>query len=567
MSRTARFVLLAAFLVLGTTSASRGQGPAASQDDPAAPQRFGTATTAVMVDVVVRDKRGNPVTDLTAADFELLEDETRQEIGSVTLVAPGTLAAGGTPSTAVAPGAPPPTANTVEAPTFVALAFDRLSPEGRALAHKGALAYLETARDNDFAGVFLVDNTLEMIQTYTTDRGALRKGIDAASSRASASFSRQSDKVRSGSRGDTHAGTSPTAGAESAGPRVAEAGTPPTPGEGVAPSPGGITEALFEQMASRMERSYESMVRDQQGFATTNALLALIDALGMLPGRKTVVFFAEGIAIPAAVQARFDSVVATANRANVSVYTVDAAGLRVHSQSAETARNVRDIADINLDRVSGASEGGGAYTKDLELNEDVLRQDPSVALGMLAERTGGFLINNTNALERGFRTIDADRRFHYLLTYSPQNSDFNGEWRQITVRVPKRDVQVRSRTGYLAVRAPGALPVLAYEGPALAALDDSPLPTQLPVRGSLFSFPDAKGPGRHALLVSAEARALTVETAGGSFRTDFTILARIKDGTGEVVRKASQPYRLNGPAAQADSVKQGDVLFFRQPDL
>ena len=50
-------------------------------------------------------------------------------------------------------------------------------------------------------------------------------------------------------------------------------------------------------------------------------------------------FFAEGLAIPPAVQARFDSVVATANRANVSVYTVDSAGLRVHSSQAETAAN------------------------------------------------------------------------------------------------------------------------------------------------------------------------------------------------------------------------------------
>ena len=84
----------------------------------------------------------------------------------------------------------------------------------------------------------------------------------------------------------------------------------------------------------RMERSYETMMREEQGYATTNGLLALIESLSLLPGRKTVVFFAEGLAIPPAVQARFDSVVATANRANVSVYTVDSAGLRVHSEQS-----------------------------------------------------------------------------------------------------------------------------------------------------------------------------------------------------------------------------------------
>src|SRR6188768_1409169 len=40
--------------------------------------------TAVLVDVVVRDKRGQPVRDLTEADFEVFEDGVAQKIGSFT---------------------------------------------------------------------------------------------------------------------------------------------------------------------------------------------------------------------------------------------------------------------------------------------------------------------------------------------------------------------------------------------------------------------------------------------------------------------------------------------------
>ena len=58
-----------------------------------------------------------------------------------------------------------------------------------------------------------------------------------------------------------------------------------------------------------------------------------------------------------------------------------------------------------------------------------------------------------------------------------------------------------------------------------------------------------------------------MDTAADVYKTDFTILARIRNAQGEVIRKASQPYKLTGPAAQAGSVKQGDVLFFREPDL
>ena len=116
----------------------------------------------------------------------------------------------------------------------------------------------------------------------------------------------------------------------------------------------------------------------------------------------------------------------------------------------------------------------GGWLKNLELNEDILRQDPSASLALLAKGTGGFLIDNTNDLARAFGDIDADRRFHYLLTYTPKNASFNGEWRLIAVKVPTRRVQVRARTGYLAVRSPGAIPLLAHEGPALAALEKSP---------------------------------------------------------------------------------------------
>lgn len=543
-------------------------------DSPQAKPTFAAGGTAVVVDVVVRDKGGKPVTDLRAADFELLEDNVAQTIGDVALVAPPAAGAPGAALPVPPAGAPNVASNSVSAPTFVALVFDRLSPEGRALAHKGAMTYLDTTRDNDFAGVYVVSNALEMIQTYTTDRTRLKKAIDDAASRATANFSKNADRVFQG-RPDRSPSTSMTASAEDRGPSTYATPTnpggilpvvPSQPGQGNPLDVGTGFEAVLQRIVNRTEATYESMMRDQQGYATTDGLLAIVDALSMLPGRKTVVFFAEGLAIPPAVQARFDSVVATANRANVSVYTVDSAGLRVHSSQAETAANINALGNTSFDRDPDAP-GSRPLTEGLEFNEDNLRKDPSVSLQMLAERTGGFLINNTNNLSKGFQAIDADRRFHYLLTYSPKNTDFKGEWRKITVKVPKREVVIRSRTGYMAVRAPGALPLLAYEAPAIAALERTPLPRDLPVLGGVFSFPDPKKPGRLALLVAADASAIQVNTVADAYQTDFTILARIKNAQGSVIRKASQPYKLTGPAAQAGNVKQGEVLFFREPEL
>ena len=94
---------------------------------------------------------------------------------------------------------------------------------------------------------------------------------------------------------------------------------------------------------------------------------AVIEGLSVLPGRKSVVFFAEGLALPDAVLPQFDSVVVTANRANVSVYTVDAAGLRVHSKDAETGREVRAAGAqsmiVNPDGVDGRVAGCPGATR------------------------------------------------------------------------------------------------------------------------------------------------------------------------------------------------------------
>ena len=54
------------------------QPPAATPADQSQTARFGAAASGVVVDVVVRDKRGRPVSNLTAADFAISEDGVRQ---------------------------------------------------------------------------------------------------------------------------------------------------------------------------------------------------------------------------------------------------------------------------------------------------------------------------------------------------------------------------------------------------------------------------------------------------------------------------------------------------------
>ena len=154
---------------------------------------YTTSTTAVIVDVVVRDAKSMPIVDLKPSDFELLEDDVKQRIASVELIAPGPNRAA---RTAAAPAGQAAAtgqlatgdagrANAVPAParpaTAIALVFHRLSADGRALASRAARGYLErSAQPNDYAGVFVIDTRLETLQAFTTDATKLAAAIERA---------------------------------------------------------------------------------------------------------------------------------------------------------------------------------------------------------------------------------------------------------------------------------------------------------------------------------------------------------------------------------------------------
>ena len=96
MSRRTLIVVAAALTAL--TASALPQAQSARQQPLAAAKQqapikdsasFSAMTTAVLVDVVVRTRDGKPVTDLSARDFELREDDIVQEIGSFTRVSRG----------------------------------------------------------------------------------------------------------------------------------------------------------------------------------------------------------------------------------------------------------------------------------------------------------------------------------------------------------------------------------------------------------------------------------------------------------------------------------------------
>ncbi len=411
-----------------------------------------TITTGVVVDVTVVDSKGNPVLDLVPEDFEVSEDGARQRILSAMLVQRGTirpLGAGAKPGPATAPETPSSAATPARGaitPSVTAILFDRLSPESRALAHRAALAYVSTLEPpHDYAGVFLADSALRTFQPFTNEREKLVRGVDLVSATAPANTALNAEPESKRIYG-LDPNLPPTAGAESPGGgfgsiaerehRLKEIKDP--------------SEALMMQMELRMREGYQRFVAELDGQWSLAGLRAVVSAFSELPGRKSILYFTENLPITDRNKPKFDVLIGEANRANITIYPVDAAGLRVHSKELELGRNVSVAAAKGL---GDEEREKGAWTKELEKQEEMLNSRPGAVLGRLAKDTGGFLLENTNDLGAGVARMHQERTTYYLLAYQPTNTRLDGRFRRISVKVKRPKMTVRARPGYVAAQA------------------------------------------------------------------------------------------------------------------
>jgi VWFA-related protein len=576
MLRTTGVALLLAMAAALAPHAQTARRPTAARVAGGVEQdhsSFHAAATAVLVDVVVRGRDGKPVTDLSARDFELREDDAVQEIGSFTRVSRG----GGIgvnvglrdpspqPVVVTPPSGPPPGLAAPaddEYPSVTALVFDALSAEAVSMCQKAALEYLPMSGSSATrVGVFTTEPVVRMVQGYSNDPALVRQAVRRVVPAGTESKETQREAMNElrDRRVLLETQLSQTQGAQQGVGAVAASSIGQT-----------NLQLRLAQGQMRMLQAFDTMDRDQRGFTATRSLFAILQSLNELPGRKTLIFFSEGLPASPALQAHLRSVVEAANRSNITVYAIDAAGLRAISTTVDTRREIEEAGKERLRQLGSI----GDYTEQpmnraVERAEDLMRFDSQGGLAELAGDTGGFLVRDTNDLRKAFQRIDEDQRFHYLLTYAPSNQRFDGTFRNISVKVKRPGAQVFARKGYRALRFAPTLPVLDYEAPALAALDAVRLSNGFPFETAALNFPEPTRPGLSPLLVRFKTDVLTYEqdAARRVYDAQATVMVRVRDGEGRVVQKMSQQYQLTGQLHELAAAKQGEILFFRTPEL
>jgi VWFA-related protein len=574
---TRSLVALAAVSVLSAIVAMpvKGQTPRSSSQQPPATRSDTSTTTAVLVDVVVRDKKGRPVTDLSAVDFDVAEDRVVQKVDSFTRVSHGGGIGVGvawrSPSrtTAVTPTAAPPSpadADPLPDDATTALVFDHLSTESLRLAQKATLDYVPLNGESSIrVGVFATDPGVRVVQAYTTERALVRRAVARlvpSGTTAEEEKTERNDELM-GRRRQLQGETQSAAAGVVAGTGAALARNASELG-------GRETELALIQTELNMIRSFDNLDRDHRGYDTALALLSVVQSLSVLPGRKTIVFFSEGLPVSPALSARLDYVIDVANRANVTAYAVDANGLRTRSALTNTRKEIDAFGEERMAQTAtGTNKTEQPLTMAFERVEDTLKLDSRSGLAKLAEDTGGFLVEQSNDLTSAFRRIDEDNQFHYLLTYSPKNTTFDGRFRAIQVKVHRPGTQVFARKGYRALRAAPGLDGGSYETPALALLDRTPLPNAFPIQAAGFSFPAPARPGLTPLLVRVGTDALrfSVDQQRSTYSAQAAVVVRIRDSEGHQVQTVGQQYVLSGEAKDLDAAKRGEILFYREADL
>jgi VWFA-related protein len=384
-----------------------------------------TSTEVVLVNVTVRDKNENFIKGLKAQDFTVLEDGKKQDIISIdaesadsviTAESPkGPLLGNLNPASGSPPAAKPPAPEdgALKDRRLIVLFFDvtSMQPEEIGRAAQSALDYADKQMaPADLVSVVTLSNSLKVDLDFTADKDMLKTVM--------AGFTT--------GEGDAFAnGATPDANADATDNTDAAAGFTPD------------------------ETEYNIFNTDRR----LQALVTLANDLNGIPQRKSVIYFSGGMQRTGVEnQTQLRAAINAATKANLSFYTVDVRGLEAVIPGGGAAG-----AGPGGGRGGAGGRGRGGGTSVYSGAGMLSQYDTNFAsqetLVTLATDTGGKAFLDTNDFTPAFTKVHEDTSFYYLLGYISTNTQRDGRYRQITVRLNRTDIKdakLEFRKGYYA---------------------------------------------------------------------------------------------------------------------
>jgi VWFA-related protein len=391
--------------------------PQVSRGDEGGTLKFKSQTTLIEVPVVVTDKSGNPIHQLTKADFKILEDGKEQRVASFEEITPTTgplllrTDAPGTFSNLHLEGQQPHAVTVIVLDTLNTPFLNQAN--GRAQLIKYLAAHLDSTQT---LGLMAIGSKgLSVLSPLTTDPAVLTAALKKVSGVVSPMEGFHVEAQATAATGEEPSGLLGLTGRK----------TPP--------------DAVFARFlkVDAVEATY------QQGRTietTLQAFLSLAWSLSGVPGRKSVVWVTGGFpfylesftSVPGdpALRTLYERAMKALNDAQVSIYPVDVRGL---------------LSDPSYfaDTRSGSSSDAARFLQDSTVS----------SLKNFARMTGGHAYYGSNDLTGAIKHAVEDSSSYYLLGYYLDTHKNKPGWCKLQVVVSRKDAEVGARAGFLVTNA------------------------------------------------------------------------------------------------------------------
>lgn len=480
-------------------------------------------TNLVQIDAVVT-KDGKPVPNLKAEDFEIYEDGRKQAITSFAYISNLT----GVPVSASSATAGKGRAEVPTEPIqrdvarrTVAIVIDDLglSAQSMSQVRRQVRQFItEELQPNDLVAIIRTGGEMGALQQFTNDRRLLNRAIDLL-------------RWNACSRGGV-----------SVLPRAEDL----TIGSGC----GGLTI-----------------------LQTLKALRFILDSMGQLPGRKSLILMSDDIPVRAREHGSegaesvlvggdvrnygdwLQKLTETAIRSSVVIYSVDTQGLQVTGITAADSVNARSIL-ANGGGVGSVSERS-ARLSSLEASRSRVLEERREGGSRIAQRTGGFQVRNSNGFQ--LDRILEDQSGYYLLGYRPTEETFNRKFHNIKAKVKRSGMTLRTRYGFFGVteeEANGGRPTIKDQT-TLALLSPFGAQEIEVYQNSFFANPKADGSVIRSFVYLNPAH-LTFVPANGRRETPLEIHGVIFGDNGAVIEKVKHDIVLSlGDSEYEQAIRDG----------
>jgi VWFA-related protein len=540
-----------------------------------------STTREVLLDLVVRDKHHHPVADLRPEEVEIYEDGVRQNIrvfrniqGSEQLETERTAAA--TPAEPAKSGETPHPLNSMRQVNFVSVVFAEIAPLNLDFARRAVQEFLKSDNlPNTYVTIYTLNRSLQVMQPYTVDKDTLAKAVEAATKGLKGGGGLDiSAQVASSALATLNA----TAENILASPQTSAATAAAIENNLSNPIPAIAHDPLFFANAASQDASvvlgnamltqadlvkglrFASSLSD--GMDAMDSLHALVRSEELLPGRKVILYLADGLVFPINRRDAVDNLISYANRSGVSFYTIDTRGLNTEDPMMQALTAQRRIgADSVAQKVDPIN--GHLEDDDMQLTA---ASSPQLAMRELAESTGGFAVTNTNEISLPMQRMMEDIRSHYEVAYAPTSANYDGHFREIAVKVSRPKTTVQTRKGYYAVPDLNGEPLQPFELLALNAMNAQPARVEFPYQVSAMKFRPQENAVEYEVAFEVPLSGIKAvsDTKTGSLLVRAGLVAFIHDSTGEIVKKVSR--ELVRKVSSADAAQlQGDRILYAEP--